>query len=274
MLKRLVAGFAGVILSATLASAQTDEIDRLLDLLELDAYLTIVAEEGVQDALGIEDEMFAGRGGSAWEALVADVYDPETIKSTFKTRFVAAMDGVDLAPIFAFYDTDQGARIITGELMARQGMRDEDVEAAAIVAYEDLVGEIDPRRALIDGFMDVNDLVERNVMGALNTNFAFLSGMAENDIFAARLTQSEIIARVYERENELRVDAREWLQAYYVLAFDGLANADIQAYIEHADSPSGKAFNRAVFEGFDAFFDQSSFRLGRAAADFISGQDL
>ena len=274
MLKRLLASFFALILSVTIAAAQSGDVDRLLEMLQLDEYLAIVSKEGIEEAAGIEEEMFAGRGGSAWAALVADVYDVETVRATFKDAFVASMEDVDLEPLFAFYETPLGDRIIMGELRARQGIQDDDVEAAAITAYEDLVGEIDPRRELIDGFLEVNGLVERNVMGALNTNFAFLSGMAENEMFEQRLTQREIIARVYERETEIRVNAREWLQAYFYLAFDGLSDEDVEAYIAHARTDVGKSFNSAIFAGFDAFFNESSYRLGRAAADFIAGQDL
>lgn len=275
MIRRIFIGlFLALAWAVSVPAQTTAEFERLFDLLELDEYLQIVSEEGQEDARDIEAEMFAGRGGSAWAALISDIYDPEAIEADFVRIFTEAMDGVDLAPIFAFYDTEQGRRIVLGELRARQGMRDDAVEEAAKTGYDDLVGESDPRRALIDEFVEANDLVERNVTGALNTNFAFLSGMAENDVFARELTQNEIIARVYEQEPEIRASALEWLQAYLFLAFDDLPDEAVGAYIAYSRTPEGKAFNNAIFMGFDSVFDATSYRLGRAAADFVAGQDL
>lgn len=275
MIPRLVLSVVVLFVSAVgLAAQSRAEFDRLFDLLELPAYLEIVSAEGAADAFAIEQNMFPGRGGSAWRSFVSDLYAPDRVEKAFKDSFVGAMAGVDLDPIFAFYDTQMGVRIIAGELRARQGMRSALVERAAIEDYADLVGEADPLRELIAGFIDANDLIERNVTGSLNTNFAFLNGMAQNEIFAQDLTQSEIISRVYDQEGEIRLDATNWLQAYLLLAFSDLADGDAEAYIAHSLTPAGRAFNSAVFTAFDTLYESISFRLGRAAADFIAGQDL
>ena len=48
----------------------------------------------------------------------------------------------------------------------------------------------------------------------------------------------------------------------------------METYIAFSETPAARAFNAALFAGFDAVFEAMSYRLGSAAALFMTGQRL
>jgi len=57
---------------------------------------------------------------------------------------------------------------VSFEISARRALLDDAIEEAAKVIWQDLQGEFDPRTELIERFVEVNDLIEENVAGAMN----------------------------------------------------------------------------------------------------------
>lgn len=135
--------------------------------------------------------------------------------------------------------------------------------------------EADPARfGLLEEFVEVNDLIESNVMGAMNSNYAFYIGLMEGEAFGDGLTERDILADVWEQEAEIRADTEDWVYSYLALAYDPLTDEDIEAYIALSETEEGRALNRAMFAAFDELFVSISRRLGYGAAGFMAGQDI
>jgi hypothetical protein len=250
------------------------EIRALLEDMGLYAILEVMAAEGVAGAPEMEDDMFPGRGGAAWAAVVAGIYSADRMA----TRFEAALPLERLTPeavaeLQAFYDTDLGRRVVTGELAARQSFLESGVEETAAELARNRAAEGHPRIALLTEFIAVNDLVELNVSGALNSNFAFYRGLSDGGAFAAPMPEDLMLAEVWGQEAEIRTDLTEWLFAYQTLAYDDLSDAEMQAYIDLTATEAGQALNAALFAGFAELFDAISYDLGEAAAHFIAGEE-
>jgi hypothetical protein len=178
-----------------------------------------------------------------------------------------------IAELQAFYDSDLGARVAAGELAARQSFLEPGVEEAAGELALSRAAEGHPRAGLLTRFIAVNDLIEHNVSGALNSNFAFYRGLSDGGAFAAEIPEQLMLTEVWGQEAEIRTDLTEWLFAYQTLAYEDLSDAEMQAYIDLTATQAGQVLNAVLFRAFADLFDAISYDLGVAAAHFISGQE-
>jgi hypothetical protein len=261
--------------SAFAAQAEVPpEVGSLYDRLGMERVLGIMRDEGLENAAQIEADLFPGRGGAAWQAMLDTIYDTDRMEDIVVGTFAEELSGVDLGPLLDFFGSDRGERIVELEVSARKAMIDDSVEEAAEEAATALPNEDPGRHALIETFVTVNDLVESNVMGAMNSNFAFYSGLAVGNAFDGTLTEDEILTDVWSQEAEIRSETELWVYAYLGLAYKPLSDADLEAYIALSETGEGRALNRALFAAFDDLFNDISFQLGRGAAGFMAGEDI
>jgi len=237
--------------------------------------IDVMRDEGIAYGSEMEDELFPGRGGAGWRAMVSIIYDTRAMHDRFDAAFTAALDGTAEVPqITAFFGSDLGQRVLRLEVDARRAMLDPAVEEAAKQVFADL-GSADPGRlAALTAFVEANDLIESNVMGAMNASLAFYQGMAEVGAFQDVMPEDQMLADVWAQEPEVRAETVDWLFPYLALAYRPLSDADLQAYQDFSESPAGQAVNTALFAAFDAVFVAVSRDLGRAAARQMQGQEL
>jgi hypothetical protein len=262
-----------LVLSATGALAQSATLP-LFDLLRLPEMLEVMREEGMAYGQSIDDEMLGGQGGADWQATLEVVYDVERMRASVEPAIDWQMTGIDPAPIHAFFSTSPGSDILALELSARWAMLDPEIEASATAAAAEAFAAKTPRMARITEFSARNDLIERNVMGAMNSNLAFYHGMMAAGALPPGLTEDQILADVWAQEPEIRVSTVEWLYSYLNLAYQPLSDEDLDAYIAFTTTPEGSALNAAVFAAFDALFEDISLMLGSAVSPHLSSQDL
>ncbi len=252
------------------SSASTEEIDALYDAIGTPRLMEIMREEGLEQAGDLRENMFPGRSG--WDPVASAIYSTDRMNSFFRAAFDETLTDVDVTPLLEFFRSDLGAEIVGLELSAREALLDDAVEEAAIDAFERLSGTDPDRVAALDGFVEGSDLVNLNVMGAMNASLSFYRGLAEGGGF--ELSEAEILSDVWDSEPDTRQDAQEWLYAYLAMSYQPLTDAEIIAYTDVTTSPAGKALNRALFTGFDDVFNDISFSLGRAASQFVMGDDI
>lgn len=236
--------------------------------------LEVMSAEGLGAAPEIEADMFPGQGGSAWRAVVAGIYATDRMVALFEEAVPRErMTPEVVAALQAFYDSDLGARVAEGEVAARQAFLEPGVEEAAAELARQQAAEDSPRIALLTEFIAVNDLVERNVAGALNSNFAFYRGLGDGDAFETDIPEELMLTEVWGREAEIRSETTEWLYAYQILAYEDLTDDEMARYVDLTRTEAGQVLNAVLFQAFDALFEQVSYDLGRAAATFIAGED-
>ena len=147
-------------------------------------------------------------------------------------------------------------------------------EAAAKAAVADMEAEGSPRLDALRRFAAANDLVEMNVMGALNANLAFYKGLSAGGAFGSAMTEEDMLADVWGQEADVRAETEEWLWSYLSLAYQPLSDEELQAYHDFSETPEGQKLNAAVFAAFDVSFVRISEDLGRAAARAMQGEDI
>jgi hypothetical protein len=262
--------------TAEAAATATAQVAALSEALRVGEILDVMRAEGLDYAVTLQDELFAGQGGSRWQDQVSRIYDVAAMRQRFDAvlqRELAA-DGALVDQMTAFFTGEPGSAILTLELEARRALLDSAVEDAAKVLVQDLTTDKDPRLDQLRRFAEVNDLVEANVMGAMNANLAFYQGMSEGGAFGGAMAEADMLAEVWGQEAEVRAETTEWLYSYLALAYQPLPDADLDAYIAFSESPAGQRLNAALFAAFDAVFGRLSNDLGRAAATQIGGQDI
>jgi hypothetical protein len=246
----------------------------LVRAIGLPELIEIMRQEGMTYGVSLEDDLFNGQGGARWAATVADIYDLQDMQNTVRDRMDSDLAAANLAGVTDFFLSDRGKRIVQLELSARQAMLDKDVELAARERAKDVMAKDDERAELLRDFIGTGDMIENNVVGAMNSNFAFYEGLSQNSRFAAQLTTDQILADVWGQEPEIRKETSEWLFGYLAMAYQPLSDADLQAYVDFFDTPEGRALNQAIFNAFDEMFVSISRNLGSAAALRLEGEEL
>lgn len=255
-------------------TATEAQVAPLLDALGMDELLPVMRDEGLDYAADLAADMFPGRGGGRWQEEARRIYDTERMRAEMDREMADRLAPAEIDALLQFFGSDLGRRIIGLEVSARRALLDPEVEQAAEAAAAELEAAGDGRFALLEAFVEANDLVEMNVVGALNSNWAFYQGLDAGGAFGGRLSEEQMLADVWDQEDQIRAETREWVFAYLGLAYKPLSDDELAAYTALSRTPEGEALNRALFAAFDAMFVRISRELGRAAATFMSGEDI
>jgi Uncharacterized protein conserved in bacteria (DUF2059) len=264
----------GAVTLTAMAPAVAATIEELSQALQIRQVADILAAEGTTYGDTIESNMFPGRGGAGWDGIVQQIYVAETMADKLDQGLEQELAQVDLDPLVRFFASDMGRRIITLELSARDAFRDAQIEEAATEVARDLIAGEGGRYQLLREFIEVNDLIESNVVGALNANMAFYRGMEAGGAFGGGMTENQMLSDVWTEESAIRADTLIWLYAYLGLAYQPLQDDDLRAYIDLSKTPGGQALNRALFVAYDHMYNDISFRMGQMTAVFMSGDAL
>ncbi|MXQ07824.1 DUF2059 domain-containing protein [Alphaproteobacteria bacterium GH1-50] len=265
------AAVLAVLVSAPAYAASEAELDALYAAIGTPRLLEIMRIEGMEQAGEMASDMF-GDGAGSFTPMASRIYDTARMAETFRVEFDAVLADADVGPLLDFFGSDRGRQIVELELSAREALLNPDVEDAAERAAEALIDDDPDRRALIEGFVDANDLIELNVMGAMNASVAYYQGLA--DAGDVTLPERELLAEVWAQEPDIRADTSTWVFAYLGMAYEPLSDDDLKAYTALAGSPHGRALNRALFEGFDDVFNEISYLLGGATVRFGQSEEL
>ena len=260
----------------TAAPTEAVGVQALSDRLMIPALFDVLREEGTAYGKTLEEEMFPGGGGPAWEATVLAIYDTAKLQAAFDAALQA-----ELAPhpdaaaeMVAFFASERGQRIVTLEIEARRALLDTAVDEAAQVAADKMTAARDPRMTLIKKFAEAGDLIEMNVAGAMTGNLAFMKGLAAEGSSGAEVPEADMMSDLWGQEDQIRTETSTWLYSYLALAYQPLTDADLEAYIAFSESDAGRRLNAALFTAFDRVFRLVSFDLGRAAGRAMLGRDI
>ncbi|KPU84558.1 hypothetical protein JI58_03090 [Marinosulfonomonas sp. PRT-SC04] len=263
----LIPGFA--------ASAQDRApLEPLIEVLQLHEIFAVLQLEGVNYSGDLDREMLDNSGGEKWQQVARDIYEPNRVWQTFLPGFSAGLEGQDTAAMTVFYTSPLGQKITTLELQARRLMLDKAREQDSRAAYLALVETGDPRLTMLRNLVAANDLIEYNVMGAMNASYAFYSGMVEGGAFEPDLSQDDILQDVWAQEADIRRDTEGWVYAYLVLAYAPLSDVELQTYVEFSSTAAGRGLNAALFAGYEDVFLQVSKALGVSIAKLMQSKSL
>lgn len=238
--------------------------------------LDVIRAEGLAQSDELTDALFPGQSPMVWQTAVSQIYDTGAMKIQFDAALATAVadDATTLAGSQQFFGSDLGQKILGLELGARRALLDKTAEAAAKRAWEQLVRNNARRADQIIRFGSYNDLIESNVMGALNANLAFYRGMSAEGAFGDPMSEADMLAEVWGQEAAIRRETTDWLYPFLALSYQRLSDAELDSYIAFSETDAGKKINAAIFVAFDEVMAQISEDLGRAAGQLMAGQDI
>lgn len=257
--------------------ALADDLSRAFHLPEL---FGIMADEGRKSVLADGAVPLQGRALEQFTRDVERIYQSERMLDAFNraldTELANAPDA--RADALDFAASDLGRRVLRLELDAREALLDDDVDMLARMALDDAR----MRRAGDDRFqrlkqvrarIDANELVELNVSLGLNTSFAYYRGMlAENAV--SGMSADMLLQLVWAQEPEIRADIEDWVESYFLMTYQPLDPAEMQAYVDYVSTPLAQDFNRAMFRAFDTVFSEISYQVGRALGRRLNIEEL
>ena len=252
----------------------------LIDEMGLDEIIAIMREEGLSYGEELGADMLSGGGGATWRQMVNRIYDTDVMSGLVVETFPEYFGAADPTPLIEFFRSESGRQIVTLEIAARRAFMDAQIEEAAREQYRRVAAElaadsprdIDAHLAAIDSYIQTNDLVGYNVMGALNANMLFYRGLIEGGAF--EMSEADLLADVWSQEEETQAETREWIYAFLMLAYEPLDAAEINTYVDLSRTDSGRALNRALFTAFDRMYGTMSQALGVAIAGQMLGEEL
>jgi hypothetical protein len=282
MIRSAVLGLYLTVLVALLVIAGSARAATVADLgaaLRLGRMAEILSAEGVAHGAELEQSLFPDQGGARWAAIVAALHDPARMRADLEGALGAALADAPAAEVdamTAFFTSGPGAGVIDLELDARAALADPAVQDAADLALDRARADKVPRLGQIDRFIVANDLIERNVAGAMNANIAFWRGLSDGDGLSDTRNEgeAEMLADLWTQQESLRAETEAWLWSFLLMAYDPLEDDALEAYIDFSLSPAGQRLNTALFETFDTVFERLSYDLGKASARLMTGESL
>jgi len=275
-----------LVLAAAPALAQTpatqpatpdvpEDVRAIYEGLLLPELLVVMARGGDRHGELIAESIFGPEPAPArWTELVASIYDPVHMETEILASLTENLAGEDTAAMRAFLDSPQGRSMVSLELAAREAMLDQDVEQLAKEEAAVALAEESPRLDLLRRYAEANDLIESNVAGTLNTNYAYMMGLLDGGAINRDMTESDILSDIWMQEAQIRADTTEWVYSFLLKAYEPASDSDIDTVIAFSETEPGQALNHAVFDAFDDQLRQVSRAMGLAAASFMTTEEL
>lgn len=263
----VVWGFMAAMFAAPPQALRAESLSEAYLLPEL---FNIMAEEGRATALNDPAIPQDAAGRAGWEAAVNRIYDPDRMHDDFASALADAVTPETRAHALRFARSALGRRVLQLEVSARRALLSAAIDDNARLALEAArkAPEGSPTAnalARVRTRIAVNDLVDLNVSLGLNTSLAYYTGMVDAG-WRAGMGGADLLTLVWAQEQAIRDDVTDWAESYFLLAYQPLSPDAMQAYVDHAASAEGDAFNRAMFRAFDSVFSDISRRLGAAMA--------
>ncbi|MEM8576906.1 MAG: DUF2059 domain-containing protein [Pseudomonadota bacterium] len=248
-----------------LAAAQgAADLSQALRLPEL---ARILSTEAVRTGGDIDAEMLGGEGGPVFAKQIEAINDPARLSEEVATMLAGALSEADQRAILAFTQSPQGQRAIELELAARQAFLDPEVEAFARAQVDS-----GPHAAAIDRLIAAGDMVGQNQETAVLTTEGFYRGLREGG--AVDMSDAEITDLAQEQAAGGEADTRDWLAAFFTLAYSPLPAEEMEVLVAFWETDVGLRFSDALYDAFDAAYGSRWFSMGQAAALFLSAEDI
>ncbi len=278
MLSRLFVPVLALGLSLAAAgpsSAQTaDPGAALFEAMHMPELLDVMRLEGIDYGKQIATDLMPGGASPDWDGTVSAIYDTARMRQVVEADFAAALAGTDTQAMIDFFTSEPGRTIVGLEISARRAMLDPAIDDASKEQAAIAMADDTPRHQQIARFIQTNDLIETNVAGAMNANYAFYIGLMQGGGLGGALTEDQILTDVWGQEDSVRTSTTEWMFSFLTLAYQPLSDSDLDTYIAFSETDAGQQLNRAIFVAFDGLFEDISKALGMAASQQMGKQDL
>lgn len=263
-----------VILAQGLSAQQNaQEIEKILDALQIEELLELIAEEELSFGEDLRADMLPEINAQRWERSLREQIRADAVRPIFVEAFAKALSAQeDLRAVTVMSRSPVMGKAVDLELKARRLLLDADIEAAAIERADQARNL--PRYKALAAYIESLDLVETNVAGSLNSNLVLYRELAQGGAFGFEISDQEILSDVAAEADSLRADIEEWLTAYLFMAYHPLTEAEFSELVDLGESAEGRALYHAADRGYEAVFAYNSKVLARFIVARLVGEDL
>ncbi len=254
-----------------LPMAASERAERLMHAMHILDFMKILSEEGVAQGHAINESMLGSSGGAYFLAQVEDLYDPSTMHQQLSLSVGEMMSDVQLEQASIFFESELGQSIVSLENSARRAIADDAIEEMARSAYEQADREGMFFR-LVDEYVQVNDLIEKNVQGTISADYSFYQGLASGQ--SALFDDASVLQELLSQHENTRAETTEWMYSFLLLAYQPLNESQMRENIAFSRTDAGRALNSALFMGFDEMLNGISYQLGQTVAQAMKASDL
>lgn len=247
-------------------------ITLLMDALQIEEVVEILRIEGLAHADTLDAEILDGQGGAFWSSQVRQIYTPDLISEQLRQALTTGLTPDDIEAILAFFATEDTRQIVTLENAARRAMMDPVVEEGARAAVEAQSTQDDPHHRLVQQFIAVNDLLDRNLAGTMSAYVQFYRGLSDGRYLIQ--SEEQILEEVWSQQESIRAETTAWVSGFLLLAYQPLPLDVLEKHVAFAGTDAGMALNAALFDGFESVNRDISYALGRAVALIASGDEI
>ncbi|PJI91775.1 uncharacterized protein DUF2059 [Yoonia maricola] len=254
--------------------AEDAKVDTLLEALGMPELIEIMRLEGLAYGETLAVDMLPNGPNDQWAMAVSAIYDTQTMYEEVRGAFGEAVAGDDIDAMLAFFTSAPGEKIVGLEVSARRALLDEAVEQASKENAAIAMMDQTPRYQMVAEFVEVNDLIEANVVGALNSSYAFYTGLIDGGAMPEGVTADTALQDVWAQEPDVRNETTEWVYSFLLMAYQPLSDEELEAYVDFSKTQAGQDMSDALFVAFDGMFDDISRGLGLASSRFMISQEL
>lgn len=249
-----------------------DVYQDLYDAMYLDDIAEIMQDEGGDyvDSIGIS--YLEGRSLDRYKEQGHKLYDLAGLQTGLLNGLREELDADVAAQVLEFYETEAGQIAAKLEVSARRAISDQAVEDMAEAMVQEARSTQPERIADLLKFIQDLDLVQKNLEGSFNSQFAFLSEISTVRQFG--LDEQTILGLLAEGQSETERNIKQWLMAFTFMAYQPLTDKQFNAYLGMQRSDIGQDLNTALFTVFHDIDTQISRDLGKIVARLLTSQDL
>jgi len=271
---------AALLFGLALTPLRPADADELSDAYLLPELFEVMATEGRRAVLAEDAAPLSGGIRAQFVQEVEEIYTPTRIEDAFVSVLQEELqDRPDLrADALDFAQSTLGQRVLRLEISARIAMLEDEVDEAARLALVDAReapsdSAQGQRLALVRERIEANDLVDLNVSLGLNTSYAYYRGLyAEGAVDG--LSAEDLLQIVWAQEGEIRAETEDWIEAFFLMAYQPLDDDEFRELIDYAQTPLADRFNQAMFQAFDAVFTDISRSVGQALGRRLQAEEL
>ena len=264
---RLIAAVLTFTLAAVPAAAE--RIDRLMQALQIEQVIEILRDEGVGQGQELNDTFLNGAGGELFADRINKIYDPAWMQEQLTQSFATSLTDSQMDRAILFFESDLGQTIVSLENSARLAFADETIKDMARENY--LNGPRDTQLfRLVDEYISVNDLIDKNVQSTLSSDFSFFRGLSTD----TNTRSDDLLAQLLSDKDSVTRDTRIWMYSFLLIAYQPLSESEMRENIAFSRTETGRAVNEAFFEGFDLMYDQIYYQLGKSVSHALGASDL
>lgn len=270
MLKRLI---LLLILFPFQLSASGELTREMLSQMRFGEIVTIMREEGISDSRELPKDLMMGQVGASWEHALSSIYDIEMMTQTVESLFLGSLGSKNLEGILEFVSSAAWQTAMDLELAARHAMLAPEIEQMAYDSYYQALSKNTRLVRDLEALVDSADLVEQNVVGALNGMYQFNLGLVDGGLEMG-YTEDELLAQIWTEEESIRNDVSEWMFAFLMLAYDSIERQMLLEQIRFFQTSEGRRLNAAMFDAFDGMLNDITYQLGFALAGMMQESTL